>query len=255
VFVLVLALAWFLYSNWNRLFPNVVEEPVAVAAPKPSPLREANQLRIDGKRDEAITLLRGVAADSDEYEQARTLLDQLEAEAEAAAAEVEAAVERDAVRLASRQRQLEQARRAYDERLYLQAARAFRAAEEIAPLEGASADLYLDTREQLLPIAQQIDLFRQREWEMALPTLWRKLEEDPGNRDVHQILTDSYYNLAVQDLRRGDPARAEDHLREVVGLDPADALAGRLQSFAQTYQQRSIDLLYRIFVGQLEFRQ
>jgi tetratricopeptide (TPR) repeat protein len=254
VFVLALALAWFLYSNWGRLFPNAVEE-VAAAPPAPSPLREANQLRLDGKVAEAIERLRAVPADDPGYAQSRTLLDQLEAEVAAAAAEEAAAAERDAARMASRQRLLEQARRAYDERLYLQAARAFRQADELAPLEGAAADLYRDTREQLLPIAQQVDLFRQREWELALPTLWRKLEENPGNRDVHQILADSYFNLAVRDLRRGDPGGAEPSLREVVELDPDDALAGRLYAFAQSYQQRPVDLLYRIFVGQLEFRQ
>ncbi|HVS15290.1 MAG TPA: hypothetical protein VMV46_15285, partial [Thermoanaerobaculia bacterium] len=255
VFVLVLVLAWFLYSNWGRLFPNAVEEPAAVAPTAPSPLREANQLRLDGQVAAAIERLREVPADHPEYAQTRTLLAQLEAEVAAATSEAAAAAERNTERLASRQRLLEEARRAYDERLFLQSARAFRAAEELAPLEGAAADLYRDTREQLLPIAQQIDLFRQREWEMVLPTLWRKLEEDPGNRDVHQILTDSYFNLAVRDLRRGDPASAEPSLREVIQLEPDDALAGRLYAFARTYQQRPVDLLYRIFVGQLEFRQ
>ncbi|HVS62921.1 MAG TPA: hypothetical protein VMT85_05360 [Thermoanaerobaculia bacterium] len=255
VLLLVAALAWFLYSNWGNLFPNAVaEQPVATAPQRPSPLRRANQLRLDGNVAAAIEVLRGVGADHAEADQARTLLDQLEAEVAAGEAEAAEAVERDASRQATRQRLVEQARRAYDERQYLEAARTFKAADDLEPLEGAAADLYRDTREQLLPIAQQIDLFRQREWEQVLPTLWRKLEEDPSNRDVRRILVDSYYNLAIRELRRGDPAAAGESLREVVELDPDDVLADRLHQFAGSYQKRSVDLLYKIFVGQLEFR-
>ena len=190
-----------------------------------------------------------------EAAQVGTVLDQLEAEAAAAAAEEGEEAEREATRSATRQRLLEQARRAYDERLYLEAARAFRAADELESLEDAAADLYRDTRQQLLPIAQQIDLFRQREWDAVLPMLWRRLTEEPSNRDVRQMLTDSYFNIAVRDLRRGDPRGADESLREVIELEPNDALAGRLHEFAETYQQRQVDLLYRIFVAQLEFRQ
>jgi hypothetical protein len=255
VFLLVIVLAWFLYTNWGSLFPNaVVEETVPAAPPGASPLRRANQLRLDGNLGAAIEVLKGVPADHPEAGQARTLLDQLEAEvAEAAAAEA-AAAERDATLQASRQQLLEEARRAYDERRYLEAAKTFRAADDLQPLEGAAADLYRDTRQQLLPIAQQIDLFRQREWRQVLPTLWRKLEEEPDNRDARRVLVDSYYNLAIQDLRRGDAGSALDSLQEVVGLDAEDALAGRLVEFALSYQERPVDLLYRIFVGQLEFR-
>ena len=255
VFLLVAVLAWFLYSNWDNLFPNAaVEQPVAAAPERPSPVRRANQLRLDGDVAGAIELLEGVTPDDPEAAQAGTLLDQLRAEVAASEAEEAAAAEREDSREADRQRLLEEARRAYDERRYLEAARTFRAADDLQTLEGAAADLYRDTREQLLPIAQQIDQFREREWEQVLPTLWRKLEEDPGNRDVKQILTDSYYNMAVRDLRRGDAVSAGESLREVVELDPDDALSARLNQFALSYQQRPVDLLYRIFVGQLEFR-
>jgi tetratricopeptide (TPR) repeat protein len=253
--LLVAVLAWFLYSNWDNLFPNAaVEQPVAAAPERPSPVRRANQLRLDGDVAGAIELLEGVTPDDPEAAQAGTLLDQLRAEVAASEAEEAAAAEREDSREADRQRLLEEARRAYDERRYLEAARTFRAADDLQTLEGAAADLYRDTREQLLPIAQQIDQFREREWEQVLPTLWRKLEEDPGNRDVKQILTDSYYNMAVRDLRRGDAVSAGESLREVVELDPDDALSARLNQFALSYQQRPVDLLYRIFVGQLEFR-
>jgi tetratricopeptide (TPR) repeat protein len=260
VAVLVLGLGWFLYSNRGRLFPNAGEAASESPSATPlSPLGQAQELHDAGKTAEALAILRQIPPASPDKARARELLAEWQrapGDSEAATGADIAAGSEDAVLLASAERAafLERARRSYGSREYFEAARAFRAAERLAPLAGPDADLYVDAREQLLPIAPQIDLFQQREWEMVLGPLWRRLEDDSSNRDVRRILADAYYNLGVRELRRGDPGAARDYLRELLDLAGEDVMALRLLRFAEGYTQQPRDLLYEIFVGELEYR-
>ena len=61
------------------------------------------------------------------------------------------------------------------------------------------------------PIAQQIDLYTQRQWELALPALWRRKEQAPEDKDVHQLLVNSYFNLAVRETERAREERVRQH--------------------------------------------
>jgi Tfp pilus assembly protein PilF len=67
-------------------------------------------------------------------------------------------------------------------------------------------------------------------------------------------MVDSYYNMALRDLQRMDSAKAAENLREALGLDPGDKGLQRQLAFAQTYQERPKDLLYRIYVKHLPLR-
>ena len=119
---------------------------------------------------------------------------------------------------------------------------------------GAEADLFEDAKRQLEPIAQMIDLYTQREYKLALPSMWRYFEEHPENRDVRRLLVNSHYNLAVRSLRSGQPEAAEALLDEAIKLDLDDANAHRLYLFARSYKVISRDLLYDIFIDNLEPR-
>lgn len=68
------------------------------------------------------------------------------------------------------------------------------------------------------------------------------------------MIVDSYYNLGLLDLQRGDPPAAADKFREALALDPADEAVRRHQQFAQVYSQRNEDLLFEIYVRNLPAR-
>ena len=111
-----------------------------------------------------------------------------------------------------------------------------------------------NSRRQIEPIAKQIGLVEQHEWEIALRDLWRLHEADPGNRDVTRLMVESYYNLALRDLKRMDTKQALQNLREAQGLDPDDRGLRRQIAFAEAYQNRPKDMLYRIYVKHLPER-
>ena len=99
-----------------------------------------------------------------------------------------------------------------------------------------------------------VDLYTQREYNLAMPGLWRYFYENPDNRDVRRLLVNSNYNLAVRSLRRGQPKEAEALLAEALDLDTDDAMAQRLLLFTETYIDAPRDLLYDIMVEILELR-
>jgi tetratricopeptide (TPR) repeat protein len=254
--VLLLAGAWFLATNWKRLFPNAAETP-PVAAATTSAIDEATRLHEAGDVAGAMARLRRIPPQSPERARARELLAEWQEEAPetptAAPPTADVEAQREALE-AERAALLERARRAHEEREYWRAVKSFRAAEQIAPLEGPVADLYADTKRQLLPIATHIDLFQQREWDRALPTLWRQHVDDAENRDIRRLLVDTLFNLGVEALRSGDKAAAAENFRDLVGIDPEDALAERLLLFAERYPGTSQDLVFQILASRLEFR-
>ncbi len=146
------------------------------------------------------------------------------------------------------------ARQASAQSNYVRALSRLEQADALSKLDGADAQLLADTRNRLAPLASQIDLFRQHEWEHALPDLWRMHDADPANRDITQLIVDSYYNLAVRDLQRADAKKAGENLKEALNLQQDDETLKRHYLFAQTYQERQKDLLYRIYVKYLPYR-
>jgi tetratricopeptide (TPR) repeat protein len=253
VLLLVALGAWMLSNNWSRLFPNSDSEPVVVRLP-PDRIARLTALYDKGSVDQAIAALEKVQPDDPDYERAQLLLTEWQ---DSRAGDNEEEVDDatlDESRLATRQTILDQAREAYAADEYLNAARLFARASALGPLEGGQADLFEDAKRQLEPIAQMIDLYTQREYKLALPSMWRYFEEHPENRDIRLLLVNSHYNLAVRSLRGGQPEAAEALLDEAIKLDLGDANALRLFLFAKTYRVISRDLLYDIFVDNLEPR-
>ncbi|MGD2114194.1 MAG: hypothetical protein PVG07_04015, partial [Acidobacteriota bacterium] len=182
---------------------------------------------------------------------------ELIAEWEAPAAEAEAASSEPAIPPAELERRedlIARADQAFDRSEYLRALELYDDARDVAPLEGGARERFREAARELEPLTSQIELFRQGEYEMVMPQLWRMLEDDPSNRDVRRLLVDSYYNRGVRELQRGDANRAAAEFREALSLAPDDRELQRHFQLAQTYQQRSKDLLYRIYVKYLPFR-
>jgi tetratricopeptide (TPR) repeat protein len=254
--IVLAAGSFYLWSNKDSLFPNSdppVIEAAAPQLPQADPIQKATGLFDQGETEMAIARLEEIEEGNAYYERAQQQLavwrDQLAGDQEAPdVAEIDSDV-------AERRSQiLESARQFYSSREYLAAAKAFRAADKLAALDGAARDLYDDSRRQLLPIRQQIDFFNQREWERLLPDLWQLHLKDPENRDIKRMLADSYYNLGVRALQRGAVEEAHDNIKEAAALYTDDLLAQRVLEFCAGYLTEPRDLLFKIFVDQLELR-
>jgi tetratricopeptide (TPR) repeat protein len=265
VLLLAVAAAWFFLQNREQVFPNSQEATAtAPTAGKASdPIARAERLHQAGKTAIALSQLKRIPQSDPHYAQAQKLIADWGgtpavpagpagatappgADASGAGAQPAVASRRDSL--------LASARQAVSEQSYVRALGSLEAANTIAKLDGADAQLLTDTRRRLDPLSKQIAGFRDHEWEVILPDLWRMHESEPGNRDVTQMIVDSYYNLAVRDLQRADAPKAADKLKEALNLQPNDEALKRHMVFAQTYQERPKDLLYRIYVKYLPYR-
>ena len=107
----------------------------------------------------------------------------------------------------------------------------------------------------LAPYKAAMDLFRQEDWEFALPALWRLREADPGNPDLTRLLVDAYYNLGVQALQRDAVSEARTQFKEASALLPSQSELQRLERFTEIYESRPRDLLYKTYVKYLSIRE
>jgi len=266
--VLLIALVggWFAWQNREQLFPNSQEQTPAAGLSQ-DPIARAQRLHASGKTAIALNQLRRIGPSDPHYAQAQKLIAEWgggaapETPPPAPAGSEETAVapgpETTPALTESEQRRqalLAAARKEYADRSFLLALRRLQRAGAIAKLEGDDAKLLADTQKQLAPIAKQIEFFQQHEWEYIMRDLYILHESDPTNRDVTQLLVDCNYDLAVRDLQRNDATKAADWLKEAVKLQPNDELLQRQYLFAQTYQERPKDLLYRIYVKYLPYR-
>ena len=259
--VLVLALGGgaFVYMNKDRLFPNseAGDPTMPIGAPAQDPIARAQELHTSGKTGDAIRMLSRMSPDDPSHARAQELLAEWKSAAPpepATAADPGEAVPApppvDAARLAV----LTAAHEAYQQGSYLETVEQLEKAAEQGQLNPSDAQLLASARSRTEPLASQIDLVRQHEWEHALRDLWRMHEAEPGNRDITRLMVDSYYNMALRDLQRMDTGKAIENLREAAGLNPQDRELQRQLLFAQTYQERPKDLLYRIYVKHLPLR-
>ena len=249
VLVLVIGGGWYLMNSWDSLFPNSDISQTEPAPQRIDPIARAKKLHEQGKTSIAIAQLRRLPPGDPHYAEGQALVAQWESAETGAASEgpSEDEMERfDAL--------VARARQAHSQREYLLVDGLLRRAAAIAPLDEAGLAIQTEAGAALEPLAEQIQVFRSGDWEYALPTLWRMRENDVGNPDIERLIVDSYYNLGVRDLQRGNPGSALDKFEEALNLRPDDPTLERLRDFAATYENRSEDLLYRIFVKYLPFR-
>ena len=259
--VLVLALAGgaFVYLNRDRLFPNSQTDETSTAGPAVTdPVGRATELQKSGKTQSALAQLKRIPPSDPAYQRAQELIKEWSVAAVPTPAPGAAATPAVAVApppiSPERMAILTAAREAYQGGSYLEAVRRLEQASSQGQLEPSDAEMLANARRQTEPLSAQLDLFRQHEWEHALRDLWRLHESEPANRDVTRLMVDSYYNLGLRDLQRMDSAKAVENFREAMGLDPNDKRLQRQLAFAQTYQDRPKDLLYRIYVKHLPLR-
>jgi len=263
VLLIALAGAWLAYQNWDRLFPNSQEEAASGPNLSQDPIARAERLHKAGKTPIAINQLKRLPSTDPHYPQAQKLIAEwgggsAAPEAPAPGAQSTAAAPGAVpaaapVVLDRRQLLLISAREAFEERMYIKAVRRLEQAAAMAKLDGPDAQLLTDAQAHIEPLAKQLGAFRDHEWEYVLPDLWRMREANPDDRDVNQLIVDCYYNLALRDLQRADTTKAAEKFKEALNLQKDESIQRHLL-FAQTYQQRPKDLLYKIYVKYLQYR-
>jgi len=252
VLLLVLAVGGFLWTKWDSMFPNS-EEAAPTAVNQPDPIARAQKLHEAGKTANAIGILGRLSPDDADYQEAQALIEQWQV-AEQAESEGEEAAGPTEEDLALREILISQAEEAANQRRNVRAESLLRDAADIAPLDEELQELRDTIADEIAPISSELAMFRQGDWEYAVPNLWRMVDRDPSNLDARQLLADAYYNLGVRDLQRGDLKGAAGHFAEIAEI-AEDAEAERLLGFANTYLGRSEDLLYKTFVKYLPFRE
>ncbi len=239
---------WLLYSQRERLFPNAA--PPATAEAPADPLARARELHAEGKTAVAVSILRRIPPQDPSSGEAQSLISQWERIGGASQAASD-----EQLQLTTRRRALlEQAQRSLADGENFRARRYFAQAAELEPLDGDWVAMAASAEERLKPLAQESQLFKDGDFEFLVNQLWRRREAEPANRDVVRMIVDSYHNLGVLDLQRGDPAAAREKFREARAIDGSDPALQRLERFATTYETRGQDLLYRIFVKYLPLR-
>jgi tetratricopeptide (TPR) repeat protein len=251
VLVAVLAGLFFLWQNSGDLFPNSTPEEGPVDAPAASQVEQARTLYERGSAGLALRRLRSLRPGHPEYPQAQELIAQWEADAPV---EVPAVTGIDPAINQRRDLLLAAAAQAMDDGDPRRAVELYEGADSVAPLDDASADRLAEARSVLAPLATEIDLFEARDYQILLPRLWRLREEDPSNRLVEDLIVDTYYNMGVRELQRGDPRQALEHFQEARGLAPDDETLRRNTLLAETYSSQQRDRLYEIYVKYLPFR-
>jgi tetratricopeptide (TPR) repeat protein len=251
VLLLLLAGGWLLLRNRAKLFPNSQEAPPAAVPAAADPIARAKALQAEGKTAVAIAQLRRLPPTEPQYAEAQSLVSQWEAlikPAEPVPAGLPPEREKKRLELVTG------AERACREQEFLRCDRWLTEAAALAPLTRDELELQKQARQGLVPLAEELKMYGDGEFDFLLNKLWRRREAEPTNRDIKRMIVDSYYNLGILDLQRGDPAAAADKFREALVLDPEDAPLQRLQAFANVYTQRNEDLLFEIFVRNLPAR-
>ena len=246
--VALAVVGWFLYKNWNSFFPNATDASVPVQL---DPITRAKRTYAEAGAAIAVAQLRRLSPGHPQYAEAQALVAQWEASLDANKPKQDAP---EPEALASRDRLVEQARTAFQESRFLRAQELLERAASQAPLEAPTQELLEKTKDHLTPLAAEIAMYREGEWEMALRNLWRIWESGTTTPDVRRLMVDSYFNLGVRDLQRQDTPAALEYFLEARELTPSDPDLARLIEFSEVYQDQPEDLLYRIFVKYLPFR-
>jgi len=251
VLILVLAIGWFVYSNWSRFFPGSTrEEPTATEA-QIDPIERARELHEAGNTAMAINVLRRLPPGDDQHAEAQALIDMWET---GEPVEEVASEEPTEEILAQRGALLTQAQQAAARGENIFALDLLDQAAQISALDEEELGVKTQATDALTALEDERNLFDQGDWEYALPSLWRMHAANPQDHDVVRLMVDSYYNLGLRDLQRGDAKAALEKFKEAQDLTDQDESLNRLAEFASAYVQRPADMLFRIFVKYQRFR-
>jgi len=249
VLLAVVGLGSFLMLKWDDLFQNQPPPPTMAQAPQIDPLERATKMHESGNTENAIIQLERIQAQDPIYEKAQALIAQWKALVD------EPQEAQESGPTPEQQRRLDlllgAARDASQQGRYRKALDYFDRASKILPLSEGDQTLKLQGENELRPLESQIRRFADGDYASIIPELWRLRETAASKQSVDLLLVDSYYNLALTDLQRGNTAGAAGKMKEALEVQPDNVELERLRLFAETYSERRQDLLYRIFVKYL----
>ena len=247
---LVLGGGGFLALKWNDLFPNTSKPKES--ARQMDPIDRATKMFEAGKIENAVLLLEKISAEEEGFGEAQALIAQWRTQLEAAAKPQDTGPSPEMV--ARRNLLLRAARDAAQKQEYIRARKYFDRANKISPLESDDLALLRECNYQLEPLEPRIAEFAEGKYAEVLPQLWRLRETAPDDPNIKLLMVDSYYNLALTDLQRGNPKGAANKLADALEIEPDNEELIRMRLFAETYSNRAQDLLYRIYVKYLPSR-
>jgi len=240
----MLVLAGAGYFAYSKFFGSKAEE----GAKSSTVLAEAQQLAQRGEFDRAIALLVTIAATDPQHDQALELIDDLKDRKAAATL------------LGGRPRQevfaemLANGRTAYDARDFMKAKETFEKAATISPLQGDAKTMYDDAAARVAKLDSARVLIKEGNYRDALSNLERLLQEDPGNRNVLELISNARFNLGAIALQEERTQDAVAEFDRVLAQNSNDEIATRSRDLASRYDTQEKDLLYRIYVRYLPRR-
>jgi tetratricopeptide (TPR) repeat protein len=240
--ILLAAGGWFFWSKF-------IAKPAFDATATQSLFRQADDLAVRGRYDDAIGLLRDVKPADPQHDKALELIADLQHKKAQAAEMVNgrpAAVVYD--------ENIAAGRAAFDGHDYDAAKNAFDVAARIKPLSADVTAIYSAALQQTAKLDGAKTLFREQKYQEAIVHLDPLLQADPQNQSIRHMLTSAHFNLgaaALSEERLPDAMREFD---EVLKSDPNDELAKRSRTLAERYSGQPKDLLYKIYVKYLPVR-
>src|SRR5439155_3009202 len=81
--------------------------------------------------------------------------------------------------------------------------------------------------EKVTALTPAVKLYNEREYDTAIPILWRIYQEDRENQDARSYLFRSYFNQGVTQLQNGLYPKAAKNFQEALSLEPNDVEAAR----------------------------
>lgn len=250
VLVLVVLSVAFLVIKWDDLFPNT--EAVVPGLRQIDPITRATQMHEAGNTENAIAVLEKIPAADPTYADAQALIAQWKALVEAPQEVEDTGPSPELIE--RRNLLLNAARDAHAQRQYIRSRNYFEQAGKVAPLTTGDLTLRRDCDLNLEHLTAEIRGYEDGEYATILPRLWRLRDARPHDNDIVLLIVNSYYNLALTDLQRGDPMGAVEKTQEALEVQPDNNELERLRLFAMTYTDKPQDLLYRIYVKYLPSR-
>ena len=241
--IVLLAGGWF---AWQKFASGPAADPALTQGI----FTRAATLSQQGKYDQAIAALQEIPVADPQRDKALVLIADYQAKNGRAAQMIDG---KPAARYY--EDKVAAARTAFEAHDYVGAKTAFEQALRVKALPPDVRATYDAALQQTAKLDSAKALFAERKYSDAITNLETLLAQDPQNKNIERMLIDAHFNLGATALREERLPDAMLQFDQVLKLDPADELARRSRELAQRYEGASKDLLYRVYVKYLPFRQ
>jgi hypothetical protein len=234
------------WYGWQMMNQTSVHDPAATEAI----FAQADRLAEAGRFDEAINRLLNVATDDPQHDRAIEMIGELKERKTQSAGTIDGRPSSEVY-----EENLQIARAAFAERDYLGAKKAFEQARAIQALPDELADLYREASSQAARFDDAVRLIGEKKYPEAAERLEQLQRDDPENPNVRQMLSTVWFNSAVESLRKNDTREAASQLDRALRFSGSDPQIRRTRELASRYDGKEKDLLYRIYVNNLDLRE